>query len=398
MALPPLLSLQDTALTFGGTPLIVSADLSVSPGERACLVGRNGSGKSTLLKIAAGFVEADRGKRFVQPGATVRYLAQEPDLSDYPTTLAYVESGLGPGDDPYRARYLLERLGLTGEEVPAALSGGEARRAALAHVLAPEPDILLLDEPTNHLDLPVIEWLEGELKSLRSALVLISHDRRFLESLSQATVWLDRGKTRRMDRGFAHFEEWRDAVLEQEEAEHHKLGRKLVAEADWLRYGVTARRKRNVRRLGNLHAMRQQYRDRNRAVGTVNVSLAEAEQSGTLVVEAEGIAKAYGDRPIVTNLSLRVLRGDRLGIIGPNGAGKTTLINMLTGALTPDEGRVRMGSNLQMITLDQRRASLDPDATVAETLTGGRGDTVTIGGQTKHVIGYMKDFLFSPEQ
>jgi len=232
MALPPLLHLQDIALTFGGTPLIESAELSVSPGERACLVGRNGSGKSTLLKIAAGLIEADGGKRFVQPGATVRYLAQEPDLSAYPDTLAYVESGLGPGDDPYRARYLLEQLGLTGEEKPAELSGGEARRAALAHVLAPEPDILLLDEPTNHLDLPAIEWLESELKSLRSALVLISHDRRFLESLSQSTVWLDRGRTRRMDRGFAHFEEWRDQVLEQEEAEHHKLGRKLVAEAD----------------------------------------------------------------------------------------------------------------------------------------------------------------------
>jgi len=398
MALPPLLLLQDIALTFGGTPLIESAELSVSPGERACLVGRNGSGKSTLLKIAAGLIESDRGKRFVQPGATVRYLAQEPDLSAYPTTLAYVEAGLGPGDDLYRARYLLEQLGLTGDEKSTDLSGGEARRAALAHVLAPQPDILLLDEPTNHLDLPVIEWLEGELKSLRSALVLISHDRRFLESLSQATVWLDRGRTRRMDRGFAHFEEWRDQVLEQEEAEHHKLGRKLVAEADWLRYGVTARRKRNVRRLGNLHAMRQQYRERTRAVGTVTMSLAEAEQSGTLVVEAEGISKTYGDRPIVSNLSLRVLRGDRLGIIGPNGAGKTTLINMLTGALDPDEGRIRLGSNLQMVTLDQRRASLDPDATVVETLTGGRGDTVTIGGQTKHVIGYMKDFLFSPEQ
>lgn len=398
MALPPLLLLQDIALTFGGSPLIESAELSVSPGERACLVGRNGSGKSTLLKIAAGLAEADRGKRFVQPGATVRYLAQEPDLSTYPTTLAYVEAGLGPGDDPYRARYLLEQLGLTGDEKPAALSGGEARRAALAQVLAPQPDILLLDEPTNHLDLPVIEWLEGELKGLRSAMVLISHDRRFLESLSQATIWLDRGRTRRMDRGFAHFEEWRDQVLEQEEAAHHKLGRKLVAEADWLRYGVTARRKRNVRRLGNLHAMRQQYRERQRAVGTVNMSLAEAEQSGTLVVEAEGISKAYGDRPIVSNLSLRVLRGDRLGIIGPNGAGKTTLLNLLTGTLEPDEGRVRLGSNLQMVTLDQRRASLDPDATVAETLTGGRGDSVTIGGQTKHVIGYMKDFLFSPEQ
>ena len=398
MALPPLLLLQDIALTFGGTPLIESAELSVSPGERACLVGRNGSGKSTLLKIAAGLVEADRGKRFVQPGATVRYLAQEPDLSGYASTLAYVEAGLGPGDDPYRARYLLEQLGLTGDEKPADLSGGEARRAALAHVLAPQPDILLLDEPTNHLDLPVIEWLEGELKGLRSALVLISHDRRFLESLSQATVWLDRGRTRRMDRGFAHFEEWRDQVLEQEEAEHHKLGRKLVAEADWLRYGVTARRKRNVRRLGNLHAMRQQYRERQRALGTVSMTMAEGEQSGTLVVEAEGVSKSFGERAIVSNLSLRVLRGDRLGIIGPNGAGKTTLINLLTGILAPDAGRVRLGANLQMVTLDQRRASLDPDATVAETLTGGRGDSVTIGGQTKHVIGYMKDFLFAPEQ
>jgi len=398
MALPPLLTLQDIALTFGGTPLIESAELSVSPGERACLVGRNGSGKSTLLKIAAGLVETDRGKRFVQPGATVRYLAQEPDLSAYPNTLAYVEAGLGPGDDPYRARYLLEQLGMTGEEKPADLSGGEARRAALAQVLAPEPDILLLDEPTNHLDLPAIEWLESELKGLRSALVLISHDRRFLENLSQATIWLDRGITRRMDRGFAHFEEWRDQVLEQEEAEHHKLGRKLVAEADWLRYGVTARRKRNVRRLGNLHAMRQQYRDRKRAVGTVSMVVTEAEQSGTLVVEAENVSKSYGDRPIVSSLSLRLLRGDRLGIVGPNGAGKTTLINLLTGALEPDQGRVRLGSNLQMVTLDQRRASLDPNATVAETLTGGRGDTVMIGGQAKHVIGYMKDFLFAPEQ
>src|SRR5918995_1735573 len=398
MALPPLLTLQDIALTFGGTPLIEGAELSVAPGERACLVGRNGSGKSTLLKIAAGQIEADRGKRFVQPGATVRYLAQEPDLSAYASTLAYVEAGLGPGDEPYRARYLLEQLGLTGEEKPTDLSGGEARRAALAHVLAPEPDILLLNEPTNHLNLPVIEWLEGELKSLRSAMVLISHDRRFLESLSQATVWLDRGRTRRMDRGFAHFEEWRDQVLEQEEAEHHKLGRKLVAEADWLRYGVAARRKRNVRRLGNLHAMRQDYRDRKRAVGTISMTVAEAEQSGTLVVEAEKVSKSYGERPIVSNLSLRVLRGDRLGIVGPNGAGKTTLLNLLTGALAPDEGRVRLGANLQMATLDQKRESLEPAETVTETLTGGRGDTVVVGGQAKHVIGYMKDFLFSPEQ
>src|SRR3954470_23325453 len=211
---PPLLLLQDVALTFGGTPLIERAELSVSPGERSCLVGRNGSGKSTLLKIAAGIVEADRGTRFVQPGATIRYLAQEPDLSTFPTTLSFVEAGLGPGDDPYRARYVLEQLGLTGEERTARLSGGEARRAALAQVLAPAPDILLLDEPTNHLDLPAIEWLEGELKGLLSARVLSSHDRRFLESLSQSTLWLDRGITRRMERGFSAFESWRDEVLE----------------------------------------------------------------------------------------------------------------------------------------------------------------------------------------
>lgn len=395
---PPLLLLQDIALTFGGTPLIERAELSVSPGERACLVGRNGSGKSTLLKIAAGLVESDRGVRFVQPGATIRYLAQEPDLTGFRSTLAFAEAGLGPGDDPYRARYLLEQLGLTGEEDTTRLSGGEARRAALAQVLAPEPDILLLDEPTNHLDLPAIEWLEGELRNLRSALVLISHDRRFLEGLSQATVWLDRGMTRRMERGFSAFEAWRDEVLEQEELDRHKLDRKLAAEADWLRYGVTARRKRNVRRLANLYAMRDERRNLKRATGTVSMTLGEAEQSGTLVVEAEGVAKRFGERSIVTDLSLRILKGDRLGIVGPNGAGKTTLINLLTGMLPPDSGRVRLGASLQMVTLDQRRESLDPSATVAETLTGGRGDTVTIGGQSKHVVGYMKDFLFAPEQ
>jgi ABC transport system ATP-binding/permease protein len=395
---PPLLALQNVALTFGGTPLITNADLSVVPGERACLVGRNGSGKSTLLKIAAGLMEADRGTRFIQPGATVRYLSQEPDLGSYPSTLAFVEAGLAPGDDPYRARYLLEQLGLTGEERPENLSGGEARRAALAQVLAPQPDILLLDEPTNHLDLPAIEWLEAELRGLRSALVLISHDRRFLEGLSETTIWLDRGTTRRMERGFADFEAWRDDVLAQEELERHKLDRKLQAEADWLRYGVTARRKRNMRRLANLHAMREARRAQTRAVGIASMTLSDAEASGTLVVEVEGVSKSYGAEPVVADLSLRVLRGDRLGIVGPNGAGKTTILNLLTGALAPDKGRVRLGSNLRMVTLDQRRESLDPAATLTETLTGGRGDTVVVGGQTKHVIGYMKDFLFSPEQ
>ena len=253
-----------------------------------CLVGRNGSGKSTLLKIAAGLIEPDRGTRFVQPGATVRYLPQEPDFAGFATTLAYVEAGLAPGDDHHAARYLLEQLGLTGDEDPAHLSGGEARRAALARVLAPSPDILLLDEPTNHLDLPTIEWLEQELSGRRAALVIISHDRRFLANLSRSTVWLDRGQTRRIERGFAAFEAWRDEVLAEEERDQHKLDRKIVAEEHWLRYGVTARRKRNVRRLGDLAraAGKAPQLSRERRA-TAALTAAAADASGTLVIEAD---------------------------------------------------------------------------------------------------------------
>jgi ATP-binding cassette subfamily F protein uup len=395
---PPLLLLQNIALTFGGTPLIEDAELSVSPGERLCLVGRNGSGKSTLLRIAAGLIEPDRGTRFAQPGATIRYLPQEPDLTAFPNTLAYVEDGLGPGDDPYRARYLLEELGLTGEEETGRLSGGEARRAALARVLAPQPDILLLDEPTNHLDLPAIEWLENEIRSMRSALVLISHDRRFLETLSRATVWLDRGRTRRMEQGFGGFEAWRDEVLEQEERDAHKLDRRIVEEEHWVRYGVTARRKRNVRRMGELAAMRRERQEQRRAAGSVKLSVSEGDLSGKLVIEALGIAKSFGEEVIVEDFSTRILRGDRIGLIGPNGAGKTTLLKMLTGVLPPDSGTVRLGANVQMVSLDQGRDSLDPTATLVDTLTGGRGETLTVAGQPKHVMSYMKDFLFQPEQ
>jgi ATP-binding cassette subfamily F protein uup len=395
---PPVLTLQDIHLTFGGTPLLEGAELAIGERERVCVVGRNGSGKSTLLKIAAGTVEADRGTRFAQPGATVRYLAQEPDLAGFATTLAYVEAGLAPGDDTHRARYLLEQLGLSGEEDPLRLSGGEARRAALARVLAPEPDILLLDEPTNHLDLPAIEWLESELAASRSALVLISHDRRFLERLSRATVWLDRGVTRRIEKGFASFEDWRDQVLEEEEKEQHKLGRKIVAEEHWIRYGVSGRRKRNVRRVGLLQEMRKDFREHRGAQGKVRISVNDTELSGKLVAEADRISKSFGETPIVREFSIRIQRGDRIGLVGPNGAGKTTLLKMLTGELAPDEGQVTLGVNLQMATLDQRREQLDPNTSVRDTLTGGRGDSVFVGGQTRHVVGYMKDFLFTPEQ
>jgi ATP-binding cassette subfamily F protein uup len=395
---PPLLFLKDIRLTFGGTPLLEGADLSIGAGERLCLVGRNGSGKSTLLKIAAGLIESDHGERFIQPGATWRYLPQEPDLSAFPSTLAYVEAGLTPGDDVYRARYLLEALGLTGDENPKTLSGGEARRAALARVLAPEPDILMLDEPTNHLDLPAIEWLESELKSLKSALVLISHDRRFLENLSRATVWLDRGVTRRLEKGFGDFEAWRDTVLEEEERERHKLDRQIVREEHWVRYGVTARRKRNVRRMADLAALRQKRRDARGPQGGVKLEAADADLSGTQVIEAEKISLSFGEKIIVKDFSTRILRGDRIGLVGANGAGKTTLLNLLTGKLEPDQGRIRRGTNLAMTTLEQKRDSLDPTMSLADTLSGGSGDRIVVNGENRHVVSYMKDFLFSPEQ
>jgi ATP-binding cassette subfamily F protein uup len=395
---PPLIQLKDIALTFGGTPLLAGVELAVAPSERVCLIGRNGSGKSTLLKIVAGLVEPDRGSRFVQPGVTVRYLPQEPDFAGHATTLSYVEAGLGPGDDRHPARYLLEQLGLSGEENPANLSGGEARRAALARVLAPSPDILLLDEPTNHLDLPTIEWLEQELDGRRSALILISHDRRFLTNLSRATAWLDRGRIRQIERGFAAFEAWRDEVLAEEEREQHKLDRKIVNEEHWLRYGVSARRKRNVKRLGNLFALREARKNYRGSAGNARLTASEAEPSGRLVIEAKGIGKSYGKRGIVDNFSIRIQRGDRVGIVGPNGAGKTTLVNLLTGADMPDGGSLRLGANIEMATLDQRRESLDPKSTLAEALTGGRGDHVMVGGKPKHVVSYMEDFLFAREQ
>ncbi len=394
----PLLALQNINLTFGGDPLLEGAELSVGMGEKIALVGRNGSGKSTLLKIAAGEVEADSGERFIQPGATIRYLPQEPDLSGFATTLDYVEAGLTGGDNAYRAQYLLDHLGLNGTEDPSQLSGGEARRAALARVLAPEPDILLLDEPTNHLDLPAIEWLQSELASLRSALVIISHDRRFLSDLTRQTLWLDRGRSRRLNQGFAGFEAWRDKALEEEEQERHKLDRQIVREEHWVRYGVTARRKRNVRRMSELAGLREQRVNQRAQTGNVQLAVAEGKTSGAIIVDAENISKSYDGRPIVADLTLRIMRGDRLGIVGPNGAGKTTLIKLLTGTLQPDRGTIKLGTNLEVATLDQQRSSLKPQTTLKDALTGGGADTILINGQSRHVISYMKDFLFAPEQ
>lgn len=394
----PLLHLKDITVEFGGQRLLDGAELSVGAGDRLCLVGRNGSGKSTLLKIAAGLMESDGGTRFAQPGATIRYLPQEPDLGGHATTRDYVEAGLNPHEDPNRAFYLLGNLGLNGDENPATLSGGEARRAALARALAPRPDILLLDEPTNHLDVRAIEWLEGELKSGKGALVLISHDRRFLENLSRVTVWLDRGKTYRLEKSFASFEAWRDDMLEKEEVERHKLERRIAAEEDWVRYGVSGRRKRNVGRLDRLRGLRTERSEQIRQLGTVKMEAAEGAGGGTKVIDAKGVSFAYGERDIVKDFSLRIHRGDRIAIVGPNGAGKTTLLKLLIGEMAPQKGNVKLGQGLLMAQLDQNRSKLHPEQSLAAAVTDGSGDTVMVGGKPRHVMNYLQDFLFTPQQ
>jgi ATP-binding cassette subfamily F protein uup len=287
---------------------------------------------------------------------------------------------------------------LTGEEATTNLSGGEARRAALARVLAPQPDILLLDEPTNHLDLPAIEWLENELATMRSAIVLISHDRRFLQAMTRTTVWLDRGHTRRLEEGFGAFEAWRDTLLEQEELEQHKLDRRIAMEEHWVRYGVTARRKRNQGRMARLATLRQQRRDHRRVQGNVQMAATEAEGSGSIVIEAKDLSKTWGHSKVVDNVSVRIARGDRIGVVGSNGSGKTTLLSLLTDRLKPDTGSVKIGSNVRMHVLDQRRQALEIDVSVKDFLTGGHGETLAVGDQVRHYASYMKDFLFTPEQ
>ena len=397
-ASPPILYIDDIHLTHGVTPLLDGAALSVGRDDRICLVGRNGSGKSTLLKIIAGLIEPDSGERFVQPGTAIEYLAQDPDFTGFTSAEDFVLQGLFNNEDRQRAFQLMADLHIAPKAELAPMSGGERRRVALAKAMAPQPEILLLDEPTNHLDLPAIEWLETALRQINSALILVSHDRRFLSNMASQTVWLDRGRTKLMRKGFGHFEDWRDAELDREAEEQHKLARKIAREEDWLRYGVSARRKRNVKRLGDLHALRQQRRDYRGPQGDMEAVLQAGERSGKLVVKADKLKKSFGDKLIVDNFTTQIKRGARIGLIGANGAGKTTLLNMLLGTLPPDSGNVRLGKNLTPLVLDQQREGIKKDWNVKDALTDGAGDQVPLGDETMHVIGYMKNFLFHPSQ
>jgi ATP-binding cassette subfamily F protein uup len=400
----PLLALREARLGFGGAPLLDGVTLGLGRGDSACLVGRNGSGKSTLLKLLAGLVEPDSGERFVQPGTTIAYLPQEIERRAGETVAAHVAAGLGAAGDPdhHRVGAVLDRLSLAPDRPVAELSGGEARRTALARALVGEPDILLLDEPTNHLDLPTIEWLEEMLAGFRGGLLTISHDRAFLRRLTRRILWLDRGRLREREIGFAAFEAWAAEVAEVEEAAGHKLERKIAAETHWLRRGVTARRKRNEGRLRRLVGLRKARAERIAAAGRARLALSAAEAGGELVIEAEGIAKSFpgpdGPRPIVSGFSTRILRGDRIGVIGANGAGKTTLLRLLTGQLAPESGTVRLGTNIRPLYFDQQRATLDPAATLWRTLAPGGGDSIEVRGQQRHVVAYLRDFLFEDRQ
>ena len=404
MARAPLLQLSGISLTFGGNPVFDGLDLTVQPGDRVALVGRNGSGKSTLMKVMAGLVEPDAGERLLPPGVSVGYMEQEPDLSAFATLGDYAASGLGEGE-AWRVAAAAEGLGFDPATPVATASGGEKRRAALAKIMAEAPELMLLDEPTNHLDIRAIAWLEEVLAATRSAVVVISHDRAFLRALSRATLWIDRGRVRRSEQGFAGFEDWRETVWAEEDEARHKLDRKIKAEARWAVEGISARRKRNQGRLRALQAMRADRAAMIRRQGVAGLGLEAGATSGKLVIEAEGVGKAFGDRAILKDLSLRVLRGDRIAVVGPNGAGKTTLLKVLTGEMAPDVGRVRLGTNLEIAVFDQARAALDPAVTLWDGLTGdpalgvpGRSDQVMVRGAPRHVVAYLKDFLFDEAQ
>jgi ABC transport system ATP-binding/permease protein len=398
----PLLSLRNVTVQIGPDPVFADLSLAVGRGDRICLIGRNGVGKSTLLKALAGLIELDGGERFLQPRTTVAYLAQEPNFPGQCTVLELVLAGLAAREDIETRRHLAEaamaHFDLDPSRTAETLSGGEARRAALAATLALEPEILLLDEPTNHLDLATIEQLEQELSSFRGGLVMVSHDRAFLTRLSRTLWWLDRGRLRVLDEGFAAFEAWSDQVLESEAGELRQLEKVIAAETEWSHQGITARRRRNQGRLRRLEALRRERAQRPAPSGSVRLAGPAAAAGSKQMIEALGISKGFGGRLLIDDFSTRILRGDRVGIIGPSGAGKTTLLRLLTGELAPDRGTVRLGANAQIAFVDQRRASLDPDRTPWQTLCPDGGDQVMVQGHWRHVASYLRDFLFRPEQ
>ena len=392
----PVLALKDVRLADGAKPLFDGVDLALEPRVRACLVGRNGAGKSTLLKVlAAQGAEADSGERAVQPGAKVVFVSQEPEITGE-TLLDYCTAG---GAQDYEAHATLADFGLNYDQSTQGLSGGERRRAALARAFAEQPDVLLLDEPTNHLDIFAIQTLEEELANSKCAALIVSHDRAFLNRVTQRTFWLEHRKVRRLDKGFSEFEAWSEQVLAAEAEEERRLNKKLEVENAWLARGVQGRRARNEGRRRALMALRAEKKDiQSEKRGSMTMAVESSGTSGKRVVEAKGLTKTFGDRTIVENFNTRILRGDRVALVGPNGAGKTTLVRLLLGEIAADAGTVQLGTNLEIAYVDQNRLALSEKITVWDFLTPSGGDSILVRGVSKHVAGYAKEFLFTEAQ
>ena len=395
MSQPPIFAFEKLALQQGGGWLFQDIDLFIGARDRLALIGRNGAGKTTLMKLVAGTVEADKGKRVVVPGTNIVMLDQDPDVGSFNRLLDFATHGEN-GPPEYAVRAIADQLGIDLDREAKTASGGEKRRAAICRALASEPDLLLLDEPTNHLDLAAIEWLEDWLTRYKGAFMVISHDRTFLTRLTRQTFWLDRGLLRRNEIGFGGYDAWTEQVFAEDARNASRLDARLKIEAHWLERGVTARRKRNQGRLAKLWEMRAARAAMMGPQGTAKLSAASDDSKTKTVIAAEGVGKSFGDRTIIKDFTLRIQRGDRIGIVGANGTGKTTLIRLLTGETKPDAGAITLSPTLTGIVIDQQRKLLTPEKRVRDVLADG-GDWIDVRGVRKHVQGYLKEFLFDPE-
>jgi ATP-binding cassette subfamily F protein uup len=423
----PILSYEKLGLVQGEGWLFRGLDIYIGERDRLALIGRNGAGKTTLMKCLADLIDPDEGKRTIVPGTNIVLLEQDPVMDGHETLRDWVLNG-SDSPEPHEAAAIADQLGIDLGRPTATASGGERRRAAIARALAQQPDVLLLDEPTNHLDLGAIEWLEEWLKRFTGAFIVISHDRTFLTRLTRSCLWLDRGQVRRAEIGFGGFDAWTERVYEEEARAAEKLDAKLKLELHWLQRGVTARRRRNQGRLTKLHEMRAQRAAMLGASGAARLALAKDDVRSKTVIDAEHVWKSFpttarpelveglpsfpsseqndspstgsgqsesGTRIIVRDFTLRIQRGDRIGLVGPNGAGKTTLLRLLTGEIAPDSGRVTLAKTLSGIVIDQQRKLMDPAKRVRDILAHG-GDWITVRGHKKHIKGYLKEFLFDP--